>query len=291
MRVLIAFLIATLLSSPLCFADALVWKVSKGKQNLYLGGSIHLLRPSDFPLRPEYDFAFNKASVIGFETDVAQLMSLDAQQKIMQAMMLPAGKTLKSSVSPAVYGKLEQQAQRSGIPMMALNMFKPTMAVLSILQLELQKMGASTDSGVEAHYSKRAKLAGKRTVALETLDNHIGILSTLGEGYEDAFILQSLEDLKIITTEYAKIVAAWKSGDENKLNKDLVERMRVEAPEMYRALLVDRNRDWANKVDIYIKSPEVEFLLVGAAHLIGRDSLLKMLQKKGYKIEKVRLKK
>ena len=51
-------------------ASACVWKVTRpdGK-TAYLGGSVHSLRESDYPLPAAYQRAFNACSRIAFEVD------------------------------------------------------------------------------------------------------------------------------------------------------------------------------------------------------------------------------
>jgi hypothetical protein len=63
--------------------------------------------------------------------------------------------------------------------------------------------------------------------------------------------------------------------------------MRSSSEELYQALLVGRNANWVADVMKTLEGSGVSFLAVGAAHLIGEDSLLAMLAKKGVTIERV----
>jgi uncharacterized protein YbaP (TraB family) len=56
-------------------------------------------------------------------------------------------------------------------------------------------------------------------------------------------------------------------------------------PEIYDRLLVERNANWVESVEPCVKQKTSCFVVVGAAHLVGPDSLVAMLQKKGYKVE------
>jgi uncharacterized protein YbaP (TraB family) len=59
-------------------------------------------------------------------------------------------------------------------------------------------------------------------------------------------------------------------------------------PEIYDALLVKRNANWVRKLDQLIKSEPGTFLVaVGAAHLIGKDSVFEMMKQLGYVAERV----
>ena len=56
-------------SSAVC-ADTSVWKVTSGDNTIYLGGTVHLLRSSDFPLPEEYEQSYQASSEIYFEIDL-----------------------------------------------------------------------------------------------------------------------------------------------------------------------------------------------------------------------------
>ena len=81
-------------------ADAMVWKVSNEHGELYLGGTIHMLRPTDYPLKAEYDIAFRNSDTLVFETDIAATLDMGFQQQMMMQMSLPPGKTLSNLLQP-----------------------------------------------------------------------------------------------------------------------------------------------------------------------------------------------
>jgi hypothetical protein len=60
--------------------------------------------------------------------------------------------------------------------------------------------------------------------------------------------------------------------------------LRADFPEIYQALLIDRNNTWIAQIEAMSKTAEVEFILVGALHLVGSDGLLSMLSSRGYQI-------
>jgi uncharacterized protein len=57
------------------------------------------------------------------------------------------------------------------------------------------------------------------------------------------------------------------------------------SPELYARLLVERNANWVESVETCVRQKTSCFVVVGAAHLVGPDSLVAMLQKKGYTVE------
>jgi uncharacterized protein YbaP (TraB family) len=58
-------------------------------------------------------------------------------------------------------------------------------------------------------------------------------------------------------------------------------------PQMYQRLLVARNRNWMPKLEALFNRPGRAFVVVGAAHLVGPDGLIALLQAKGYRVEQM----
>ena len=52
------------------YAQSSVWKVSKGEKQLYIGGTIHMLSQSDYPLPTEFEEAYDRSKIVVFETNL-----------------------------------------------------------------------------------------------------------------------------------------------------------------------------------------------------------------------------
>jgi hypothetical protein len=50
-------------------------------------------------------------------------------------------------------------------------------------------------------------------------------------------------------------------------------------------MIDDRNDGMAKKIDGYLKTKDVHFVVAGAAHLMGEKGIVKLLEKAGYKVE------
>jgi hypothetical protein len=60
-----------------------------------------------------------------------------------------------------------------------------------------------------------------------------------------------------------------------------------EMPALYEAMVVRRNRNWIPKIRALLAKPGTHFVVVGVAHLVGRDGILKMLAEKGVKVKRL----
>ena len=77
---------------------------------------------------------------------------------------------------------------------------------------------------------------------------------------------------------------AWRSGDTDWLDANLARDMRRDFPGIYRTLLVDRNNAWMPQLEAMASTAEIEFVLVGALHLVGREGLLAQLEARAYRV-------
>jgi uncharacterized protein YbaP (TraB family) len=103
---------------------------------------------------------------------------------------------------------------------------------------------------------------------------------------EEAFLGQTIKDLDLIEAKLPELVNAWTNGDADGL-ASIVEKSFKEHPEAYETMVVQRNKNWAVKIDDLIKRDVDTLVIVGAAHLVGHENLLELLRGRGYKIEQM----
>ena len=228
-------LISMLLCSVQLVAESSVWKVQKGKNVFYIGGTMHILSASDFPLPKEYDSAYNDADMLVFETDIGALGTLQVQQMMMAQSLYRDGSTLQSHLSAKTYKRLSEYCVANALPMEQMNLLKPSMVVIALTSMELIKLGVS-EHGVDHFYYQLAQTDHKKIEAFESIQEQINFVTTMGEGNEDAFVRYSLSDLESIKTFYDFLVKAWRNGDENKIYQKIVAEVKSKMPKIYQTL-------------------------------------------------------
>tara|TARA_B110000208_G_scaffold35633_1_gene47161 strand:- start:955 stop:1806 length:852 start_codon:yes stop_codon:yes gene_type:complete len=279
-------LFSTCVLSSIASADSSVWLVQAEDHTVYLGGTVHLLRAADYPLPDEYGEAYAASASLVFETDLSSMSDLSVQAKLLQQLRYDDGESLKTVLNEEAYSVLEAYTGSIGLPLAMLEQFKPGMIVSTLQIMEFQRIGF-TPQGVDAYFNTLAMSDGKPLGQLETIDAQIGFLASMGEGNESEFILLSLKDLEDTVEVMDDMIAAWRIGDNDALSELFVTDMLEQAPEIYDSLLKQRNLNWLPQLEDMLESPEIEFVLVGAAHLVGPDGLLAMLQAKGYQISQL----
>ncbi len=283
-RLLIVLLLPLLAGTSI--AQTSVWKVKKGKNEMYLAGSIHVLKKSDYPLPAEFDQAFANSDKLVFETDIAKLKDPSIAQMMMSKAMLADGKTLSDVLSEETYKALEAETAKLSLPLSALAQFKPSMVMVTLTGMKLQQLGISSE-GVDQFYYSKAQEAGKGLGYLETIESQIDVLMNMGQGNEDEFVKYSISDLEETESAMSEMVSNWRSGKSTLFEEQLSE-MKDDYKDTYQSLMVNRNNAWMPHLEEFMKDEVTEFVVVGTLHLHGEDGLLDMLEAKGYKIKQVK---
>jgi uncharacterized protein YbaP (TraB family) len=267
-------------------AQSSVWKVTHLGSTLYLGGTCHVLRASDFPLPPEFDAAYAATAKVYFETDLDRAQSPEMQRFIAQHGMLTDGRTLKDVISPAAWAAVEAFCAKRGLPVTQLQTMKPWLLTLVLSVTELQRIGIS-QAGVDAHFFQKARADGRAIGQLETFEEQLAFITGMAGENPSKFLLQGLADLDQALAEMPQLLAAWRTGNLAELDRLMNRELREKYPALHRTLLVDRNHAWMKKIDALFATPDVELILVGAGHMSGEEGLIAQLRTRGAKIEQL----
>ena len=260
-----------------------LWKAQGASNVVYLLGSVHLLKPADYPLPAVIESAFTNSQVAVFETDLDKLEDPEGQAALLSKISLPAGQTLQQNMSPKVYASFTKHAAEIGMHMQMVERFRPAAAVETLGLMELISIGGNPDYGVDKHFVKLAHDGGKRIVPLETIDFQIGLLVGFSKVEEDLMVEKSLQQMDDEKRLYNELVLAWKTGDSPGLEKMLNE-MRTEAPSIFKKLVSDRTASWIPEIEKLLHGTQNAIIIVGAGHLVGPDGAIELLKKKGIKV-------
>lgn len=267
-------------------ADSSVWRVSDGNSYIYLAGTIHLLRAQDYPLPSAYEAAYQAADRLVFETDIAAMSDLGLQQRMLEQLTYQDGRTLRTVLNNDTYLALEAYTQSIGMPLGMMQTFKPGLLTSTLSMIELQRLGF-TPQGVDAYFHAKATVDAKPRGELESIDDQFAVLAAMGEGYESDFVMHSLADFEQLEDMIEPIILAWRSGDVDLLESRFLAPLLENTPALYQSLLVERNEAWLPQIEAMFTQDGTEYVLVGAAHLVGDHGLLTMLAARGYHIDQL----
>ncbi|MGH8261191.1 MAG: TraB/GumN family protein [Steroidobacteraceae bacterium] len=261
-------------------AQSPVWALHGAHNTVFLAESVHLLRSGDASLPPAFDRAYAASQTIVMELDLARLDTATMQSWMLAHGMLPAGTTLREAVGDGIYGRASAESDRLGIPIEALQRFEPWVVALTLADLEYQKLGYDPDQGVERQIERRADRDGKPIRGLETLDQQLGQLEHLSPAQQSRFLDLTVEEMHDAERDTDDLLAAWRAGDTRKLAA-LLSSDYDAFPELYRALVTDRNERWMPEIDSFLKDDHDYLVIVGALHLVGPGGLLELARREG----------
>ncbi len=262
-----------------------LWEVTDGSSTVHLLGSIHLLRPDVYPLDPTIYEVFDSADVVAFELDAAELAQ--AATAMMARGMYQSGRTIADDLPADLLGELERRGQELSLPPAMVRGMKPWFAAMTLSALVLQRAGFDGASGIDAHFHQRAAAAGKRTMGLETADDQLSALDGLSAEAQVMFVRRTLADLDSAVAKLDHSTTLWQAGDADALAALMTESMRGQ-PELEERLLTNRNRQWVPQIEALLRGGERAMVIVGLAHLVGEGSVVDLLEKRGYTVQRLR---
>lgn len=268
-------------------AHTAVWEVTKEGSTVFIGGTIHVLSATDYPLPGAYEAAYKQSDQVFFEVDIADLAGREFLTLFGRESTYPLGTTLQSKLSDSTWQRFDATMKENGLSAGAVNHLRPGAVMSTLLSLELLKLGMVAD-GVDRYFFDQSLADEKPIGSFETAAQQVKLITGLGEGNEDEFIQFLIEDMKNFSSQFAALKGAWLHGDNAQLGKlGRLDELKTEDPETYLALLESRNNAWLPMIEEMFQTPAVELVLVGALHLVGEDGLLNLLTEKGYQVKQM----
>jgi uncharacterized protein len=257
-----------------------VWRVtSPNGAILYLGGSVHALRSTDYPLPTAYTRAFDASSHLVFEDDPKA--SSQGAKALLRAGTYPKGDTLKNHVDPRTYNYIRRFFALVNVPEDKFAKYRPWLINIMLSSPSFENW----QLGVEQYLQRRAKGA-KAMSGLESQKEHNSFFVDLNDREAEALLLILFIVASQGETGGGSMIQAWRRGDADALNRMLQESFR-DFPSLGKRLIDVRNRNWIPKIEGYLRSGKTYFVVVGGGHMGGPNGLLAMLRARGYKIEQL----
>jgi uncharacterized protein YbaP (TraB family) len=257
-----------------------LWELHGKHNTVYILGSIHVLRPSDYPLAPAVLNAYGNAKSILMEVNLAEIDLQGMQTELLASARLPEGKTLQGIMGDARYQRAQVLAREVGVDLGIFDAFAPWFAAEAISQLQLQQLGFQPQSGVEMFFLQRARTDGKSVAGLETVHDQIALFNALSMDEQADYLVSSLEEAHDLPKEVGAMVHAWASGDTQWFADELKSEIGRD-PVLYDSVLVARNRKWVPKIEALLNDDQNYLVIVGTAHLVGQGSVIALLKKDG----------
>jgi len=268
-------------------AHPALWKLADADTAIYLFGTMHILPAGTNWMDPGVKKAIDASQSLTLEAVLDQDPTLVASVllRIGHAQGLPP---LAERVPANQRPQLEALVKASGIPANYLDGMKTWAAALMLTGAALQQIGvdAAASPGVEPQLTALFRSANKPVDGLESAELQLGYFDKLPESAQRALLAATLDAPAKARDDFQKMLGAWEKGDPAAIEKSFADDPEF-TPALRDLLLRQRDRAWAEALAKRLEKPGTVFVAVGAGHLVGPDSVQKMLADKGLKVVRV----
>ena len=274
---------ACMTASP---ADSLdtypLWRVQKGQSVVYLfadGGTTDVAWPS-----PRIERALAESVAFWKETPDYT----EADQAAYAARGVDPERPLAAWLTPSQLEKVSAAAADAGVPYTRLERLKPWLAAVVLQQAYAAKKAAapSTPDPLTILEAK-AKAAGK-PVRTEFADAEATLVWVDSMSRETAaeYLMYMIDQQSVPTEIWDQRKAAWARGDLRPIEA-FVQEMKAGYPHLYPHMETDRNAKWPARFRTMLANAQATFVVVGAGHMVGPDSVLVQLKLTGLTAERI----
>ncbi|MBB4211928.1 hypothetical protein EV659_10798 [Rhodothalassium salexigens DSM 2132] len=268
-----------------------LWLLADDDSQVYLFGSIHMMKPDVAWFDQKIETAFKAAHTVTFEVDFDDIDPAQVQRFMMDNSRLPEGQRLSDLLPDtvmdelmSVFAKVPMPTGETGVPRSVVEQWRPWFASLQYAQTVAAMAGFMPQYGIDVVLTQRATQAGKPIEGLETITEQFEVLMTIDdlagsgafqaqmERYDDP--VQLFEDMK----------SDWLAGDTAGLDALLLDPSEEMAPAFHKTLFDDRNADWVPQIEAMLDEPGTQFVVMGVGHLIGDNSVVDLLEERGHTV-------
>jgi uncharacterized protein YbaP (TraB family) len=262
-----------------------LWKVENAGNTVYLLGSIHIANNAMYPLRPEIQKAYEASDYLAVEADISKINEADVQKLVLDLSVYKDKTTLKDHISADSYKKLGEILKASGLAENVLDTYKPWSVSSTVDYLTTAKSGFDPGIGIDAHFLQQAITSKKTILELESIEYQLKMFDGFSDKLQEEMLNASLENFYKEDSGIGKLTEMWVTGDEKQL-LELTNSTTSSNEEFGKALLTDRNAPMVEKVTGYLNdsAKKTYFVVVGAAHMLGEDGIVPLLEKKGFAV-------
>ena len=284
-RFCFALAFALVASTP-ALADPALWVAKSATATVYLFGTVHVLPEGAKWHYPILDRALADSDTLYMEED-------DDDPAGMQMLVLQYGMDpqhpLFGQLDDTARARLDAAAKAIALPGGAatLDAMKPWLAALTITVAPIVRAGYDPKSGADKQLQRAFKADGKTVDAFETAEQQIKYFANLPAALQRDLLRNVLDDYARGPQQIKTLIRAWQTGDVDAIAGTVNGSMRDEYPDLYQVLLVERNRNFASRIETLLKGAGTIFVAIGAGHLAGPDSVQAQLAKLGTKTERV----
>ncbi len=262
----------------------LLWRISKHGRESWLFGTLHVGRLEWSVPGPLLRQALTGSEVLALEIDPADPALAAQLREAMRNVPEP---------DPALRQRLQHQATEACLPAAALQGLPPMLQLMTLTLLQARRDALDASFGQEQMLAATARASGLRIVALESVEQQIELLLPADAALMHGLLEAALDQLETGRSRalMRRLAQAWADGDLQTLERyeQWCECADSEAQRAWLRRLNDaRNAPLAARIDALHAAGHKVFAAVGALHMTGPQALPRLLQERGYTVQRLR---
>ncbi|WP_353892510.1 TraB/GumN family protein [Proteinivorax hydrogeniformans] len=269
-------------------SKGIFYEVQTGNTSMYLLGSVHVGKEDMYPLDEEVEKAFKQSQVLGLELDTKNIDEMEIAGQVLHFAKYHDG-SLATDLLPEE--EFQNAADIIGVQPQMLNQFKPWYITMTLSNIAAEEAGYSSKYGVEEYFIQQAE--DKEIIGLETVVDQIATFELLSNESQELYFEETLNNIEGTKDQMDELITLWRQGDSAafaQMRKETLEQAPTPSLELHqRALLDERDKKMAETLHHILKedSGRTYFVVVGAMHLVGENSIVDHLNQKGYEVNSV----
>lgn len=262
------------------------WSVRGKSTVITLVGSIHIGFEGLYPLPVPVEEAFRESKALAMELALDQETPEKISDMMISQARLPEGKSLRDCLSDRTWLRYQAFAEEHSAQAMFFNQFRPWFVAIFLSGEKATIDGYDPNQGIDIHFYKQR--GTRRVIGVEKAEQHIRALADLPAATQDLMLAEQLDAMTNNVDDMEILVKFWKTGDDKGLEQELFAEFRnPEYAPVYDALIVKRNARMAAQIEKWLAGKERVFVVLGAAHFIGRNGIIARLEEDGWAPERL----
>ena len=195
--------------------------------------------------------------------------------------MLPEGRTLRDIMTPDQLEIVHAALALNGYPTWRGIQVAPWLLRMS-LSANTQDSGITAQDGLDLYFYHKAESRGMEQRALESVEEQIGYFADVPLEEQVELLIHTVENPEPPDAA-ATVYSVWRSGDEQALYRLMLAEYTGPAAVQaeYDRIFIERNRSFAQRIAAMMENEHVLFVVVGAGHLVGDESVQELLVEAG----------
>ncbi|MGG5209582.1 TraB/GumN family protein [Chryseobacterium sp. MIQD13] len=258
--------------------NSTLWEVSGNglTKPSYIAGTCHIMCSKDFEIKPKVMKALEKSDNFVMEINYTDPAEIAAMQK-----MFHADKKISDQLTPAEAEELDKILADYGTDLKKMDN-SSSQGLYALISMKAVPCPQTEIKMYEIELLQNALKSKKKVYGLEKVEDQ---MTSINKAYDLRAVIGQLKMGKEYEILMKEMVAAFKKEDVQSVYT-LFKNEKIMNAEQEKAMLTDRNKNWAEKIP-EIMTKESSFFAVGGAHLMGENGIISLLKAKGYTVKPV----